>query len=270
MTNPRFSIITVCYNAEKQIADTIDSLLQQSFQNYEYIIKDGGSSDDTMPIIHSRLQGNSKVRIIGGKDEGIFDAMNIAVGMAKGEYLFFLNAGDCFSSSGVLEYVNQYVTDNTKTDIAYGNVVQVENGKRAVRVYGIICSKKIYYLTGDCICHQALFAKRELFEEKKFDLSYHVCGDKEWQLYQIVHGKKYGYMDFVIADITMEGFSRDHIEEFEAETLEVIRKYCPVLVYGHKIVIEMKKSMLVKKLLRTLGKLLFQKSLYKEKGKDEN
>lgn len=262
MANPRFSIITVCYNAEKQIEDTINSLLQQSFQNYEYIIKDGGSSDNTMSIIQAQLGGNLKVRIMEGPDAGIFDAMNIAVEMAKGEYLFFLNAGDCLSDAGVLERVNQYITDNPGRDIVFGNVVQVENGKRVVRVYGSICSKKIYYLTGDCICHQALFAKRELFKEKKFDLSYHVCGDKEWQLYQIVHGKKYGHMDFVITDVSVEGFSRDHMEEFEMETLTVIRKYCPVLVYGHKIVMEMKKSMLMKKVLRALGRILFQKSFH--------
>lgn len=260
MSNPRFSIITVCYNAEQDISETMQSLLRQTFTDYECIIKDGGSTDRTMDIAREHIHGNRRARVIQEPDNGIFDAMNAAVGLAEGELVFFLNAGDCFSDDTVLERVDRYMKENPETEIAFGNIIQVGNGQKTVRVYSNICSKKVYFLTGDCICHQALFARRELLEQKPFDLTYHVCGDKEWQLYQVVHGKKYGHMDFSVAEVKVEGFSMDHVEEFEAETLAVIKKYCPILVYGHMIVMGMKKSTLLKKALRSLGGMLFQKS----------
>lgn len=262
MSNPRFSIITVCYNAERDIDATIQSLLRQTYTNYEYIIKDGGSTDHTMEIVKDYAREKSRVRVIQEPDSGIFDAMNTAVGLANGELVFFLNAGDCFSDDTVLERVDRYMKEHPEIEIAFGNIIQIGNAQKTVRIYSNICSKKIYFLTGDCICHQALFAKRELLEQKPFDLTYHVCGDKEWQLYQVVHGKKYGHMNFLVAEVSVEGFSMAHVEEFEVETLAVIKKYCPVLVYGHMIVMEMKKNILLKKVLRCLGGLLFQKSCH--------
>lgn len=259
MDKPRFSIITVCYNAETYIKETIESLLKQKYTNYEYIIKDGGSLDRTMEIVHSLVEENKTRHIIQGADKGIFDAMNIAAQKAKGEYVFFLNAGDLFYSPYVLEQVDRYIKKNQDKDIVFGDIIQMENGEKSVRIYSPICSKKIYFLTGDCICHQALFAKKELLQEKLFDLSYKVCGDKEWQLYHVTHGKLYGYVKMPISIVIAEGFSREHVEEFEEETLHVIRKYCPILVNGYIVVMKMKRNIWLRKMLRMLGKVFFQK-----------
>ena len=105
----KFSIITVCYNAEKYIRSTILSVLQQEYKNYQYIIKDGKSSDSTMEIIHELLDGNDRVKIISERDLGIYDAMNEAAELAEGEYVLFLNAGDSFCDGTVLKKADEFL-----------------------------------------------------------------------------------------------------------------------------------------------------------------
>ena len=120
----KFSIITVCYNAEQYIKRTIQSVLEQDMNDYEYIIKDGKSTDGTMEIVHTMLCENDHIHLISEKDNGIYDAMNAAIDQAKGEYLFFLNAGDCFANASVLNQVKMFL-ERTEADVAYGNIIQI-------------------------------------------------------------------------------------------------------------------------------------------------
>lgn len=115
--------------------------------------------------------------------------------------------------------------ERTKADVAYGNIIQIHgNEKKTIRTYGKACSQKIYFLSGDCICHQAMFAKRELFSEKKFDTQYKVCADKEWQLYHICNHKVFMPMGFEIATVPVEGFSTKHFTDFDQIVLVGLSK----------------------------------------------
>ena len=102
-----FSIITVCYNAQEVIGNTIKSTLNQSFHDFEYVIVDGDSQDNTFPsiqkIVSAYVQRN--IKIVSEPDKGIYDAMNKATRMASGTYCLFMNAGDTFHSDDVLEKV---------------------------------------------------------------------------------------------------------------------------------------------------------------------
>lgn len=104
VNHPTISVITVCLNAEHLLKQTIDSVLGQTFDDYEYIIIDGGSEDHTIDVI-KQYQDHPHVRWISEPDKGIYDAMNKGVSMAKGEWLNFMNAGDCFASNDVLERI---------------------------------------------------------------------------------------------------------------------------------------------------------------------
>ena len=252
----RFTIITVCYNAEKTIEKTIRSLLNQTFSNYEYIIKDGGSTDNTLHIINSLVSESDLVHIISEPDQGIYDAMNHALNIAQGEYIYFLNAGDILSDADVLYAVDQAIMEK-QADIIYGNVVQVSQEQRIIRRYGSSCSKKIYFLTGDCICHQAIFAARHLFEKKKFDISYCVCADKEWQLYHINQKTVFVPLKFTVAEVLTEGFSLAHVEEFENETLECIKVYCKRTKWIYLLVSNMKKNKQMLWAFRNIEKMFF-------------
>ena len=137
----KFTIITVCYNAEKYIKETIESVLKQNFQDYEYIIKDGKSKDSTLTIIHSMVEENDRFHVVSDTDQGIYDAMNQAVSLAKGEYVIFLNAGDCLTDNCMLKNVNEFI-QKKPVDVAYGNILQIGNNGERLRKYGQICSKK--------------------------------------------------------------------------------------------------------------------------------
>lgn len=98
---PKFSIITVTYNAEKVLEDTIQSVISQTYHHVEYIIVDGASKDDTLSIIdryRSRIH-----TVVSEPDKGLYDAMNKAISLASGDYLCFLNAGDCFHEDDTLQ-----------------------------------------------------------------------------------------------------------------------------------------------------------------------
>lgn len=245
----KFTIITVCYNAEKYIRKTIESVLSQNFQDYEYIIKDGKSKDATLSIINSMIEPNDRFRIISDPDCGIYDAMNQAVSLARGEYVIFLNAGDCLIENCVLEKVNGFIQEQA-VDVAYGDILQIGNKEKRLRKYGQICSKKWYFLSGDCICHQAMFARTELLREKPFDTRYIVCADKEWQLYHISRKRKISAMNFTVASILQEGFSADHVQDFERETLQILKRYSRSIVWIYKCVDWMKHNTLGRKILK--------------------
>ena len=254
----KFTIITVCYNAEKYIEGTIESLLNQSYDNYEYIIKDGLSTDNTLKIAQSLLDKKKNIQFFSSADEGIYDAMNQALEVAKGEYIFFLNAGDCFADQNVLTRVAD-VSSDVQSDILYGNIIQVSGEQRTIYKYGEICKSKLYFSIGACICHQAMFAKRELFLEKKFNTTYKVCADREWQLYQMEKKAKLTCMDFEIASVLVEGFSSAHVKELEEEIIRCLDRYCTNTMWIYKTILKIKKSHLILWMLRALEKVVLTK-----------
>ena len=250
----RFSIITVCYNAEDTIGATIDSLLMQKFSDYEYIIKDGGSTDSTLDIIRSKVKESKRIHIITEPDKGIYDAMNTAVILSNGGYIYFLNAGDEFAGENVLADIDSEI-EQSDCDVIYGNVIQISGKDERLRKYGSICSKGMYNISGDCICHQALFARRELLADHRFDLSYKVCSDKEWQMYCIRNKMRFRSFDVTIARVLTEGFSLEHVKDFEDETMRLIEKYHPHLLWMYKIVCSMKNNRVAHKALQMAEKV---------------
>lgn len=225
MVKRKFTIITVCYNAEKYIRDTVYSVLSQSFGNFEYIIKDGGSEDETMNIVHGLTDQDDRVTVIHETDRGIYDAMNIAVSTAEGEYIFFLNAGDKFADQDVLGRIAEKIKDDD-AGIFYGNIIEIFENKSHLRIYTEKNSKMWYYSLGACLCHQGMICKRELFREKLFNLDYKVCADRDWQMYHISRGIAAKPLNFTIAEVLANGFSQDHKKELEEETKRCVKEYC--------------------------------------------
>lgn len=181
MKSIKISIITVCRNAEKTLEQTIESVISQTYKEIEYIVVDGASTDYTLTIIQ-KYADIFPITYISEKDYGIYDAMNKGISLATGEYIQFLNAGDRLYYNEIVEKVAHYI-ERKKADIYYGNIVYVFNdGHESIRKYGKWCGKRIYDYTGDCINHQAIFAKSYLLKENKFDLSYKICADREWMM----------------------------------------------------------------------------------------
>ena len=258
MRKPRFTIITVCYNAEKYITGTVQSVLQQTFCDYEYIIEDGVSTDTTLKLAITLTDSNEKIKIFSAPDQGIYDAMNKALEHATGEYIFFLNAGDCFCDDKALERTSAFL-DTHKADIAYGNIVQIDGGQKSVRKYGKLYRRKFFYLTGDCICHQAIFGRRELFLKRKFDTNYKICADRDWQLFWLNQKAVFLPMFFEVADVLVDGFSREHLDDYEREVKVCITNYFRKLACIYSFVTSMKKNAVMLKTLRTVEEIFWRK-----------
>jgi glycosyltransferase involved in cell wall biosynthesis len=158
---PKLSIITVCFNAAPLIQKTLFSALNQSFQDFELVIVDGGSKDNTLALLQPF---QSKIgEIVSEQDNGIYDAMNKGVNLAKGEWVYFLNAGDAFFDDLVLEKVFNEIK-LASTDFLYAKVQTLNEPTGIDYVAGEEVTLKDFWHKYP-ICHQATFAKREIFNK---------------------------------------------------------------------------------------------------------
>lgn len=178
----KISIITVCYNAERVIEQTIRSVIEQTYPHLEYLIIDGASTDGTAEVVR-RYAEEMPIRWYSEPDKGIYDAMNKGVRKASGDYLYFLNAGDTLFDPGVMQRMAARCTP-TRAEVLYGSITYVHpDGHTERRMYGSSCGRLIYYLTGDCINHQAILAHRACFRYAQFDTEhYRICADRDWML----------------------------------------------------------------------------------------
>jgi glycosyltransferase involved in cell wall biosynthesis len=169
MSQPLVSIITINYNNKNGLSGTINSVLAQTCTDYEYIIIDGGSMDGSGDLI--RLHQDKLSYWVSERDSGIYDAMNKAIPIAKGNYLFFLNSGDCFADPEVLAKMKESLRSTTY-DIVYGNTL-VEN-KLKYSPQSLTLFNALYI----GVSHQAMFLKKELFEKAGlYNTDYKIVAD---------------------------------------------------------------------------------------------
>lgn len=173
-TEPFFSIIIVVYNGAKTIASAIESVLAQIFTNFELVIIDGGSRDNTTSIIKS--YGNKIHFFSSEPDHGIYDAMNKGIAAAKGEFLYFLGSDDTLFNENVLQQVADSINRHP-ADLIYGNVLMSVSGHR---YDGAFSFAKL--LTKN-ISHQAIFYKRTIFQQLGgYNLEYKLHADWDFNL----------------------------------------------------------------------------------------
>lgn len=236
----KITVITVCYNAEKVIEETIKSVVEQSYKDIEYIIVDGNSRDRTMDIV-KKYAANNGIKYISEPDLGIYDAMNKGIALSTGDYLEFLNAGDTFVNEIVVTNVVAKIKE-TPADVVYGDIIyQYPDGSTNVRVYGQFCSGLFYFLLGDCINHQAIFAKRDCFQNNIFDTSYLICADREWMIRAKKEGKSFKAINELICYYSLdeESVSVKHKNQYEKEADRCIRTHLklgyPIFCFVNKI-----------------------------------
>lgn len=224
--NPLISIVTVVFNAENDIEDTIKSVLAQTYPNIEYIVIDGASRDNTSTII-KKYEKVIDI-LVSEKDKGIYDAMNKAINLATGEWINFMNAGDSFASNDVVEKIfsKQQVREY---DFIYGQHIW----KNAHREFTVPTNSLDVMWQRISFCHQSLFSKTKLMKEKPFDLAYKIVCDYENYFSRYMEGKKFYAVDFPIAVFLAGGFSDIHFFKRTKERYSVVKK--------HKNDFEMKK-----------------------------
>ncbi len=203
---PLFSIITVTYNASSTIAATLASVKEQSCRLYEYIVMDGASKDDTVEMARSAEIPGCK--IFSSPDKGLYDAMNKAMGVATGEYLIFLNAGDAFHSPDTLQSIADVIMDNDFPGIVYGQTQLVDNNRQCIGDRHLTAPETLTlksFSNGMLVCHQAFIALRRI--TGNYDLKYRYSADYEWCIRCLQHSRRNVYIPETIIDYLSEGLT---------------------------------------------------------------
>lgn len=194
----RFSIITISLNAQDLIAETVNSVLKQTFTDFEIIVKDGRSKDATIANIPS----DERIRTVVKNDRGIYDAMNQGIEEAKGEYLLFLNCGDTLYDDRVLEKVNAALVD-AEPCILYGK--RYTDGLGVVEYPRKLTKRYFYYST---ICHQASFIHRSVFDKiGVYDGQLKIASDWKLFLDAKINNITYRYCDEILCTFLSGGVS---------------------------------------------------------------
>lgn len=225
---PRLSIITVNYNQVANLQRTFDSVFCQTFTDYEYIVIDGGSNDGSKELIQKHQD-----RItywVSERDKGIYNAMNKGIEQAKGEYCYFLNAGDRLYEATTL---SQLFAKNISEEIVCGKIVFASTERQ--RTGGHPRQVTFSFLFHSYFCHQAVFFKTSLFQRTGlYDESFRILAD--WALLTLALAKyhaSYRYLeDVVIAYYDTTGISSQKQSEqiMQQEKLRIMQEHFPVLI----------------------------------------
>lgn len=189
----KITVVTVCYNAEKEIRTTIESVLSQTYKDIEYIIQDGKSVDATNEIIYEYLN-DVRIKHISEKDSGLYNAMNKALDEATGEYVIFMNAGDIFFNNDTLANMVPYLD----SDVVYGNVFRCKsNGEIEEKYKGKRHFIRLL-LMGRMPCHQSMFTKTSVMKNYRFDESYTITADYDFCVRAYANKVNIKYVDMAV------------------------------------------------------------------------
>lgn len=204
---PKITVITVSYNAETYIEATIKSVISQTYSNLEYIIIDGKSSDRTIDIV-TKYKTQIDI-IISERDEGIYDAMNKGIELAHGEWIIFMNAGDLFASSTIIDEI--FINNYSNSDVLFGNVINKYEWGCTVHI-GRNFNGKENRLP---FSHQSVFARAEILKENLFDTSFRSAADHD-QLYKLYKkGYVFQHVEKNVAIYDVYGLSSSSMQTFK-------------------------------------------------------
>lgn len=194
----RFSIITVSYNADSTIRRTIESVLNQDFDSFEYIVVDGSSTDRTTDILAEYIV-DARFKYYSEPDNGIYDAMNKGLRLASGDFLIFMGADDIFYNQQVLSSINNRIKHNDK--VYYGNVIlskenQVYNGEFRKWEWGY-----------QNICHQSIFYPLCVYKNYVYDERYKLVADWVYNLTLIKDHVNFDFIDVIVSVYNTDGIS---------------------------------------------------------------
>lgn len=197
----KVTVVTVCFNSEATIEQTIESVLGQSSKDYEYLIVDGASKDNTLNIIDK--YSDCGIRVVSEEDEGLYDAMNKAADLAEGDFIIYMNSGDVFADSYVLEDIEPYLNENV--DLIYGGTIRVKpEGDVTERYSGSNIVLRLL-LQGKMMCHQSVFTRTEVMRKYGFDKAYTITADYDF-IARMAHDKrKMVYVDRIVSKVDNVG-----------------------------------------------------------------
>lgn len=197
----KVSIITISYNNLKGLVETYQSIIRQTFHDYEWIVIDGGSTDGTKEFLQEH---NAEIAYwCCEPDKGVYNAQNKGTEHARGEYCIYMNSGDSFYDDEVLKNV---FDRNIDADVIYGNWMLIfEDGKSRLGVAPDFAD--LVYFFDDNMCHQSMFIKTEAVLNRPYDESFRIYADWDEWLALYVQGKRFEKIDLTICNFMVGGIS---------------------------------------------------------------
>ena len=174
-----FTVVTVTWNAARVLPPTLESVKAQRYTDFEYLVVDGASTDHTLQLV--RDADIAATRIVSEPDRGLYDAMNKAIGLAGGEYIVWLNAGDSFADADALTRLAHAAEREPNADVLYGQTLLVDShrrviGPRHLTAPATLCAAS--FKRGMVVCHQAFVARRDIMPQ--YDMNYRYSADYDW------------------------------------------------------------------------------------------
>jgi glycosyltransferase len=220
----KISIITITYNSEKTLRDTIESVLNQSYKDIEYVVVDGKSKDSTCDIVRS--YGNRISTFVSEKDNGLYDALNKGIRLATGDVVGFLHSDDIFASTETIKMIAEAFT-KFKVDSVYGDLVYVDQNDtdKIIRFWRSRKFSRTRALTGWMPPHPTFYVKREVYTKYGgFNTTFRIAADYESILRFLVRFKvSTFYIPLVLIRMRLGGESNKSIKNVIRKSLEDIR-----------------------------------------------
>lgn len=218
------TVITVCYNCENEIEKTIESVYLQKGNNYEYIIQDGKSSDDTLAKAERYREKfadkDISFTIYSQEDNGIYHAMNLAAIKSTARYLLFLNAGDVLCHENVFNTLDAAYLQSD-ADVFYGDALMVDqSGTRLFQADMRLISCRMPF------AHQACFISRVKFLSHMYNLAYTICSDYDLILKLYEEQCVFKYLSTIVCKYDMGGISSCSYVEKRREHEDILREHC--------------------------------------------
>lgn len=226
---PVISIITVCLN-EPNLERTCESIVNQTFQNFEWIVIDGGSNAETLAVFEkykSRMN-----YFVSEPDGGIYFGMNKGIRQAHGEWLNFMNAGDHFVNSEIMSLIFNDIKKNLHYDVIYGDYVA--NNSDTIVKSPNANKKDLYFKT---YCQQSVFIRDAIFKEFTFNTQYKICADWDFVYKIFAANYKFKRIDAIISRFYENGISRTNPKALFEELTRVRTQY-----YSHDEISVLKKE----------------------------
>lgn len=217
----KLSIITVNLNNRDGLQKTIDSVVSQTFRDFEWIVIDGGSTDGSKELIEQ--YADHFAYWVSEPDKGIYNAMNKGIRHAKGEYLMFLNSGDTLYADNTLYRLE---AECHGADIVYGNCLVKESEKEEFLIK-YPNNLHLHQLIDSSICHQSTAIRKSLLDEEPYDENLRIVSDWKFFLRKALEGKTFHHVDLIVSIYDGQGISSINEELLTAEREKVIQEEVP-------------------------------------------
>lgn len=200
----KISIVTVTFNSSATVRDTIESVLKQEYKDYEYLVIDGGSKDNTVDIIKEyEPKFDGRMRWVSEKDKGMYDGINKGIRMATGDVVGIINSDDFYHRTDIFDIINKTFEEDKDIQAIYGDVrfVHPDNLEKTVRYYSCKHWKPWRFRFGFMPAHPTFFTYKEKFEKYGYyQYDYHIAADYELLIRHLYTNKvpaKYVPLDFM-------------------------------------------------------------------------